>query len=293
MTSIGTNQSNLLQLTASDLDTVCAAIAAYGFTTVRFAASWAVCSTFFGSPALGALENVAAALEKHKLTPLPVLGINTPLFGTLAKFTTFVQSAVKIFGPIPAYEVWNEPNLFNFSVGSPASYLNYLRAAAPAIRGAGSKVMHAGLAAFPDARPFFFFTNYAPTTWLTALYAAGEKNDYDILGYHPYSLTAAGAWADPGTNPFGMSEIAAMNVIRAAHGDTRPYAFTEVGFDTGKTPAADAAGYLSYQINTLAPQGEVYDFCWRDNSGDGGSYGLVNSSNVPKASLYATVQGLL
>ncbi len=37
---IGINQSNLVQLTQPDLDRVCARIAEYGFTSVRFAVDW-------------------------------------------------------------------------------------------------------------------------------------------------------------------------------------------------------------------------------------------------------------
>ena len=290
-TILAVNQSNLIQLSASDMDTVCSQIAAFGFTAVRFAVNWAQTVNWFGPPTYTKVEAAAAALAKYNLTPLPVLGINKPWLsdGSVATFGKYVTTCVSIFGGIPAYEVWNEPNLYNFSVGTPKTFLAYLRAAAVPIRAAGSKVIHGGLAAYPNAHPWFFFTNYSPDTWLTALFAAGENNDYDLMGYHPYALSQGGNWTNP-IGSYGMSEIAKLDAVRATHGDTRPYVFTEIGYDTARVSAA--ATELPAQLAAL-PAGDVYFFCWRDTVGDGGSFGVVNSKNVPKLPYYNVVSGLL
>lgn len=128
---IGINQSNLTQLAQPDMDRVCAAIAAYGFTSVRFAVDWGSLANWLGKVNYGPVQRVADALAKAGLTPLPVLGIHYPFVKSPAAFGVFTQGVVDIFRA-PFYEVWNEPNLWGFSIGTPADYLKYLRVAPPA-----------------------------------------------------------------------------------------------------------------------------------------------------------------
>lgn len=287
MTGIGINQSNLVQL--ADVDVVCARIADYGFRSVRFAVDWGALSNFLGVVNYGPVERAAAALSKAGLTGLPVLGIHYPFVHSPAAFAKFVTRVVDIL-PAPVYEAWNEPNLWAFNIGSPADYLKYLRAAAPIIRASGAKVISAGLAVTLDQQRWWV-RQYAPTTWLQGLYDAGENNDYDMFGYHPYALTADEKFADPATTPYGISVMADLDKLRATHNDTRPYAFTEIGFDTNKIPAATAAQWLPQQSASLA--GDQWLFCWRDTPGDGGRYGLVDATNKPKTVLYDAVKPLL
>lgn len=269
---------------------MCSQIAEFGFTAVRFSADWALLTGFFGGVNYKPLIAVQKALESHGLTPLPIIGCHAPWAPTPAKFGDFAKGVVDVFGDIPAYEVWNEPNLWNFSLGSPTAFLPYLRAGTKAVRSVGSKSIHGGLAAYIDWR-LLWMRNYAPSTWLEGLHSAGESNDYDILGYHPYALNAGGSWADPATNPFGLSELSKMDAVRAKYNDTRPYAFTEVGFNSSR-----ANDWLPGQVETLRSHpnlDSMWFFCWRDTSGDGGNYGVLNRSNVPKQPYYSTVQGLL
>lgn len=290
---IGTNQSNLCQLAPADLDKVCGDIAAYGFTSVRFAVDWGNLSNFMGTVNYTPVQRVAAALDKHQLTPLPVLGIHYPFSHSPKAFGAFAARVVGIFGSLPAYEVWNEPNLWPFSVGTPKQFLAYLRAATPHVRAAGSAVIHGGLAAYPD-RKKLWLRHYSPTTWLNELYAAGENNDYDLLGYHPYSITAGEKWADPSTTPFGIDQIDLLDAARTRRGDTRPYAFTEIGYDTGVVDSVTAARYLCAQMPAMRERAnDHWLFCWRDTVGDGGKYGLVDAKNAPKLPLYNAVRGLL
>lgn len=289
---IGINQSNLIQLDPADLDKVCKGITALGATHVRFAADWAQLSNFLGTLNLDPLRRVADALAQYNLTPLPVIGVHAPWRHSLNAFADFTAEVVDEFGRIPAYEVWNEPNLSAFYSDGPATFLGILRAAASTIRANGvSKVIHGGLAAFPTWQ-FLWVHNYSPSAWLSALYNAKEKNDYDLLGYHPYSLTAGGQWANPATKPFGIAELDAMDAVRAQHGDTRPYAFTELGYDTAKVSVADAAKYLAQQVVALQGRADVWLFTYRDTNGDGGNYGMVDAQNAQKPTLYNTAQGL-
>lgn len=290
---LGVNQSNLCQLGAADLDRVCREIAAYGFASVRFAVNWGNLANFLGSVNYGPVERVAKALQKHGLTPLPALGINYPRKHSPTTFGVFTKRCVDIFGPLPAYEVWNEPNLWAFGIGTPKQFLTYLRAAAPVIRAAGAAVIHGGLAAYPDHK-VLWLRNYSPTTWLNELYAAGENGDYDLFGYHPYSITAAEKWTDPNDAPYGIDQITLLDAARIRRGDTRPYAFTEIGYDTAKVDSVTAARYLRDQMPAMRNHANHHWlFCWRDTTGDGGKYGLLNANNTPKLPLYNAVRGLL
>lgn len=290
---LGINQSNLCQLTPADLDRVCGEIAAYGFTSVRFAVDWGNLANFTGTVNYAPVQRVAAALDKRGLEPLPVLGIHHPFVHSPAAFGAFTKRVVGIFGSLPAYEVWNEPNLWAFGIGTPKQFLTYLRAAAPIIRAAGSAVIHGGLAAYPDHK-VLWLRNYSPTIWLNELYAVGENNDYDMLGYHPYSITAAEKWTDPNTTPYGIDQITLLDAARTRRADTRPYAFTEIGYDTAKVDAVTAARYLSDQMPAMRERANHnWLFCWRDTQGDGGKYGLVAANNAPKLPLYNAVRGLL
>lgn len=292
----GVNQSNLTQLTASDLDRVCRDIANYGFTAVRFAADWAWLSNFLGTVNYGPLNRVKSTLHYYGLTPLPAVGIHYPWKHSPEAFGEFTKRVVDIFGDIPAYEVWNEPNLRAFNLGTPKQFLAYLRAAAPHIRAVGSKVIHGGLAACPNHQFLWMPRNYSPETWLKGLYDAGENNDYDLLGYHPYPLTEAEKFAPPQSMPFGISQIAAMGALRGPRGDFRRYSFTEVGYDTNKVALPTATEHMTIQMRAGRASEFVADswvFCWRDTKGDGGNYGLVDAKNQPKEPYFSAVKDLI
>ena len=76
--TLGINQSNLTQLTPAYLDRVCADIAAFGFSSVRFSVNWGSTATWLGPSDFTRIQRVADALVKYQLTPLPILGITKP-----------------------------------------------------------------------------------------------------------------------------------------------------------------------------------------------------------------------
>lgn len=291
---LGINQSDLAQMKAAKLDSTCAAIKAAGFESVRFAADWGYLSNLFGSTDYNPLWRVKAALDKHKLIAMPCVGIHYPFNHPVTGFANFTAKVVSIFGAVPYYEVWNEPNLVAFQIGGPASYVKYLKAAAPKIRAKGSKVISAGLAAYPTyVGPLG--KNWEPAAWLEAMYAAGENNDYDVLGYHPYSCLADqnATFVDPATNPFGIAQIQALKDVQATHNDTRPMAYTEVGYITpSKVSLANASTWLETQLEDHPATGPTWFFCWEDTAGDGGAYGIRTSAGVPKQPYYDKVMAL-
>lgn len=110
--------------------------------------------------------------------------------------------ATRYRGRIPAYQVWNEPNLgreWGGSAPSPAGYVELLKACYGAIKQADPDafVISAGLA--PTTRS----DNVAmpDTDFLKQMYAAGAQQYFDVLGAH-----GAGYKAPPEKDP---GEVAA------------------------------------------------------------------------------------
>lgn len=290
--TIGINQSNLCQLSASNLATTLDGIAAMGFTTVRFAVDWGYLSNFLGQTNYTPVQNVKNALTARGLTPMPCLGIHYPFTHSAAAFGNFVNKCTQIFGSIPYYEVWNEPNLIAFNIGSPATYVAYLKAAAPKIRAVGAQVISGGMAAYPT-----FQSNRSPVDWLNGMYAGGESGDYDLLGYHPYSIKddQNATFVDPRTTPFGIAQINALKAVQASKSDSRPMAFTEVGYITpAKVSLADASDWLTWQLANEDPTNPpTWFFCYQDTAGDGGGYGIRDSSGAAKGVYFDTVAAMV
>lgn len=190
--------------------------------------------------------------------------------------------------------MWNEPNLLAFNIGTPATYVKYLQAAAPKIRAVGSQVISGGMAAYPTYSSIVGKT-YSPVDWLNGMYAGGESGDYDLLGYHPYSFTDTESWADPQTNPFGIAQINALKAVQASKSDTRGMAFTEFGYNTpADVSLADASAWLTWQLANQDPTNPpAWVFCYQDTAGDGGAFGIVDTSGNPKGVYYDTVAALV
>jgi hypothetical protein len=118
-----------------------------------------------------------------------------------------------------ALEVWNEPNLQTYWVGTPREYAALVNAAVDAKHRLGSQTLILGGAlAYGDAR------------YLQQLYAAGMRGQ-DGISIHPYSLRDR--FVDPGAphGPF-RAGIKTVHHVMLANGDTSGMWLTEFGFAT-------------------------------------------------------------
>lgn len=303
---IGINQSNLLQMNDVELNKQCAAMADFGFDSVRFAVDWAQMNSLFFATNFGSLSRVAKALVSHGLTPMPVLGCHLPWGGDkgVDAWAVFVRKCLDILGPLPYYEVWNEPNLPAFKIGGPQTYVKYLRAANGVIRQIqGAKIISAGMAAYSSSKGLFGQT-CSPADFLSGMYISGEHigtepDLYDYFGNHPYTLTNEffAKYVSPRSpSAFGMTHMDKLDKTREVARDTRPYAFTEIGYDTGKVAIKDCVTYLESQLmdlHSLYPDAPIWLFTWKDTPGDGGNLGIVDKNNKPKGDYYDFVKGIL
>ncbi|MEJ2210801.1 MAG: hypothetical protein P8129_17420 [Anaerolineae bacterium] len=149
------------------------------------------------------------------------------------------QVAARYRGRVTAYVVWNEPNLAAEWAGQapdPAGYRQLLCAAAAAIRAADPEalVVSAGLAP----------TNHDGDTalderrYLAAMYEAGARGCFDVLGAHPYGF------AYPPDDAYGAHEglnvrrLADQRAIMVENGDRqKPVWATELGWTTDPVEA--------------------------------------------------------
>jgi hypothetical protein len=140
----------------------------------------------------GVLDAIFATAEKHGITLLPMVAF-TPGWANGGKgpwafpdrpqdFENFLARLFQRYPQVPAWEIWNEPNLSLFARPHPdaARFVSLLRAAHRARTRAGShaRLVSGGLAFFGDVEVFRFFDQMAGL----------RAFDYvDGFGIHPYS----------------------------------------------------------------------------------------------------------
>ena len=152
------------------------------------------------------------------------------------------QVAARYRGRIAAYIIWNEPNLareWGNQPPDPAAYTVLLKTAAARIRAIdpNARIVSAGLAPTNDQSA----SAMDDRAYLRAMYAAGARDAFDILGAHPYSF------ANPPDDPRGAHgglnflRLQDLRDIMVAHGDAaKPIWITEFGYPT-ETPPATAS----------------------------------------------------
>ncbi|MEP6624140.1 MAG: PQQ-binding-like beta-propeller repeat protein, partial [Acidimicrobiia bacterium] len=144
-------------------------------------------------------------------------------------------------GSITNWQIWNEPNHQEFSLPrpDPDRYAAMLQAAYPAIKGAdpAATIITGGTAPSGDAFDVGGQTEFAPTTWLLALYDRGAGNSFDAIAHHPYSFP----WNPLDDADFnGFTQVRYLYLVMAAHGDGGKKVWgTEMGAPTGSVPLAD------------------------------------------------------
>ncbi len=173
----------------------------------------------------------------------------------VADWRTYVRTVAQRYaGRVEAYEVWNEPNLTQFWVGSPEQMAELTRAASEEIRAVddAAKVVSSGLSGRTAGGP----------QWFSA-YAVGLADSVDVVGLHVYPY--------PGDGPESM--LAMVTDYRARADDVGladlPIWNTEIGY--GRAPdqlfSGDAAAGLVLRTYLVLPAVGVsrnYWYMWDD-----------------------------
>ena len=152
------------------------------------------------------------------------------------------QVAARYRGQIAAYIIWNEPNLareWGNQPPDPAAYVALLENASARLRAIDphARIVSAGLAPTNDTSA----SAMDDRAYLRAMYAAGARDAFDILGAHPYSF------ANPPDDPRGAHgglnflRIQDLRDIMVANGDAaKSIWITEFGYPT-ETPPTTAS----------------------------------------------------
>lgn len=201
-------------------------------------------------------------------------------YGPLERYAETLVARYR--GRVKVWEAWNEPDIGQFWTGTPEQYAEYLKAVHTGAKRGNPDclVMSAGLDG-PGER------------YLLGLAASGALEYCDLVGFHPYSGTPAGA----------ERRIRAVWRILNFHGLRRPVWVTEVGWQSGGWKAGPGvtdgeetkARYLGEVYRRLRPLCEVV--CWYVDIEAGAMFGLARPEGAglaltPAFEAYKQVSGV-
>jgi hypothetical protein len=170
--------------------------------------------------------------------------------------------ATRYKGRIQAYEIWNEPNLdreWGNKKPDPGVYTNMLTSSYQAIKAADPQALVISAGMSPTA------TNddhaMPDLDFISAMYAAGAKDSFDLLGVHAAGFKAEPC-ADPGqvalspeltnNNPgpanlkriYAFRHVEDVHDLMVQHGDTsKQMAILEMGWTTDARPGSQYAWF--------------------------------------------------
>lgn len=267
-----------------------------GMKWIRVTAPWKLIEPARGVRDWSALDSRISACTTAGLLPLVLilgqpdwaLGIHTSQPSAMSGWSDFCAAlADRYRGQVTAYEVWNEPNLDRFwDEANVITYVELLKAASAAIRGADSSAMivSAGLApattvAGEEVDPLAFLQSILD----------GASSYLDHVGWHPY------CWPDRPLSGVPWSAWTKMQSARqkmANAGVTGQLWLTEFGMPTdggdGAVTEQEQADQLVEGIRYAALEphlGPLFVYTLDDGADGGGTegfFGLVREDGTPK-----------
>jgi hypothetical protein len=249
------------ELSDEDKARILDTVAASGATWVRIDISWSMIQPkkgsfdlIWGVPQVDKAVQMATArglkvLGTFWLTPTWASGQTSPrvLPTSTADYANAIKFAANRWaGQIQAWEVWNEPNASEFlSPPDPAAYTGLLKAAYPAVK-AGN----------PNAVVMPGGTMFVDTNFISAVYANGGKNFFDVMAVHPYQGKAdlpPDATDNNGQTIQRLTHLDSLETLMAANGDaTKPVWLTEFGWSTHENTASTPVWFLGVSEATQA-----------------------------------------
>jgi polysaccharide biosynthesis protein PslG len=257
-TTIGFSDGDIYGMEAADVDRTVGSVAQSDAKTIRLMIPWSLVEHERGQFRWADLDRtVDAAAAEH----LAIVGVinSTPTWAiapggsptsgrpeTPAAFGDFAAKvATRYKGTISVYQIWNEPNasIFYSPSPDPVGYTDLLKAAYPRIKAADPTVpvIAAGLAAVVDRGS----AAMNPVRFLTQMYAAGAKDYFDALAYHPYQYTLKFSDGITVANS-PVRQLMQMRQTMIANGDEdkRIWA-TEYGEPTSQTDEAGQKAFIT------------------------------------------------
>jgi photosystem II stability/assembly factor-like uncharacterized protein len=233
----------------------------------------------------------------------PDWALRTPSAGQspvdLAAYARFVEAvAARYRGRVPAYVIWNEPNLSvewgNATPDAPG-YATLLKTGYKAVKNGDpdALVVSAGLAPTNDVTP----QARDERIYLRELYAAGAAPYFDALGAHPYGFAQPPSdprGAHQGLNFARLEDLRAI-MVEAGDGDKEIWA-TEFGWTTRTDDPAQAWQEVSPEVQATYLT-QAYELghrwpwlgllaVWHLGPADDG-YNLLSAGGEPRAAYRA------
>jgi hypothetical protein len=314
-TTIGIADPDLYVLSPDDVDRTLDLMRATGVSTVRILMPWAGIQPSQDVFDWGPVDTMVNAAVARGMGVLGILNSTpgwavapgaAPITGppaSPAAYGDFAGTvAARYNGKISAYEVWNEPNSALFwtsgpSGPSPAGYTDLLKAAYPKIKAADSSATVVGGALISVFG--FFALSTDPVTFLNGMYAAGAKNYFDALSFHPYQYTTK--FSEGGSLAFSpINQLTQLHQAMVNNGDAGKKIWaTEYGEPTSATDEAGQAGYIGDMLTkwrTLPYAGPVFVYTTRDrNTGSSNpedTFGIYRTDWTPKPA-QQTIQSIV
>ncbi len=252
---------SLPDMSSGDLDAYMSNLQTLGAGWVRFDFDWSrIQPDSATSYDWSAYDQIVNAASRHDLQVVGIIdftpGWARPADCQNAKqcapanpdaYATFAKSLVNRYKSqgVRVWEIWNEPNTQTFWQPAPdtSAYSKLLRVASTAIHDAQSNAIVLSASTAPASNTS---TSVSPASFLSALYANGDKTYFDAVGDHPYTFPLTPdsnlnqAWAQMAQGPNSLRAIMVKNGDAA-----KKIWITEFGAPTnGPGPAAgiDGAG---------------------------------------------------
>lgn len=300
-TTVGIADSDLLGLPKDQVVTSLALMKQLGVTTVRLLIPWAAIEPAPNRYDWSMVDKTVDAVAFQRISILATLN-SPPGWAVLpgqpaiagrpaspAAFGAFAGKVAEHFrGKVSAYEIWNEPNgaAFFAPAPDPAGYTALLKAAYPSIKSAdpSAVVVTAGLGSVVD------YTTVAmdPVKFVSGMYAAGAKDFFDAVAYHPYQYTMK--FSESWHPDAPLNQVAGIRQVMLANGDGEKNIWaTEYGepsFDVGEKAQAEYLDDMLGKWQTLPHAGPVYVYTMRDRNSQSGiaddTLGIFRSDGTPK-----------
>jgi YVTN family beta-propeller protein/VCBS repeat-containing protein len=253
-TTVAVNVQEMYFYSQADTDRALDLLKADGVNTIRIMIPWAgveSANDVWNWSAVDRMVNSAVARDMQvqaflNSTPGWAVVPGTPALGgppaDPQEFAEFVSIAASRYaGKIAAYEVWNEPNFYQFWQPTPdaAAYTALLKVAYTAIKAADPNAVVIGgvIAAAPDSGT----QAVNSVRFLTEMYQAGAAGYFDALSYHPYHYYVKFSQGLPyPTSPLTLANQ--MHAVMVANGDGNKKIWaTEYGEPSAYSTATQAA----------------------------------------------------
>ena len=282
-TTVGIADSDLLGLPQAQVVDAVGRMKQLGVTTVRLLVPWAAIEPTPGAYDWSMVDKTVNAVAAQRMSILATL--NSPpgwavvpgqpaIAGRPASPAAFGLFAGKVAehfrGKVAAYEIWNEPNgsAFFAPAPDPAGYAELLKAAYPSIKAVAPSavVVAAGLGSVVD----YSTLAMDPVKFVVGMYAAGAKNSFDALAYHPYQYTMKFSETRHPDAP--LNQLAGIREAMLANGDGEKKIWaTEYGEPSSEVGEKAQAEYLDDMLakwRTLPYTGPVYVYTMRDRNSE-------------------------